>query len=80
LLYVSERPNLTRRKSMIHVTTWLASILIAMLAVFFITIALPNSASDELNRVSATQAIFAGTGASVPSKHRLPVPVRRKAD
>ncbi|AMH43020.1 MULTISPECIES: hypothetical protein [Burkholderiaceae] len=65
---------------MIHVTTWLASILIAMLAVFFITIALPNSASDELNRASAAQAIFTGTGASVPSKLGLPNPVRRKAD
>ncbi|WP_213777079.1 hypothetical protein [Caballeronia sp. dw_276] len=65
---------------MIHVTTWLASILIAMLAVFFISIALPNSASEELNRASAAQAIFTGTGASVPSKHGLPVPVRRKAD
>jgi hypothetical protein len=65
---------------MIHVTTWLASILIAMLAVFFITIALPNSPSDELNRASAAQAIFIGAGASVPIKRGLPNPVRRKVD
>ncbi|SAL41822.1 hypothetical protein AWB64_04457 [Caballeronia sordidicola] len=62
---------------MMYVTTWLASILIAMLAVFFISLALPNSASDELNRASAAQAIFTGTGASVPLKHGMPHVIRR---
>ncbi|MGA7812132.1 hypothetical protein [Caballeronia sp.] len=55
---------------MTYVTAWLASILIAMLAVFFISVALPNSASDELTRVSAAQSVFTGLGASVPVEVR----------
>ena len=60
-----------------YVTTWLASILIAMLAVFFISVTLPNSAADELTRVSAAQSVFTGLGASVPSNYGLPKVVSR---
>jgi hypothetical protein len=62
---------------MMVVTTWLASILIATLAVIVILIALPNSASEELDRASVAQTMLTNVGASAPSKHGMPHPVRR---
>jgi hypothetical protein len=56
---------------LMYLCAWVASIFIATLATCIITMALPNSPADELDRAVAAQAIFTNFVADGAHQYRI---------